>query len=193
MAIHAHSQIKNKETFDNMAIPTPKPKKGKSHPSGDDRYLALDRTMKRFKFEKDALLEVLNSAQEVFGFLSKDLLIYIANQLHVPMSQVYGVATFYHMFSFKPKGEHNCIVCKGTACHVKGADQIIETLEDDFHISVGETTPDGGFSLSIARCLGSCGLAPMIVIDGQVYGKETPETTSTRVLKALSKSKEIKQ
>ena len=73
---------------------------------GDDRYWALDRTMKRFKHEKDALLEVLNSAQEVFGFLSKDLLIYIANKLQVPMSQVYGVATFYHLFSFEPKGEH---------------------------------------------------------------------------------------
>jgi len=90
----------------------------KGHPSGDDRYMSIDKTMKRFKYEKDSLLEVLNTAQEVFGFLSQDLLIYISNHLKVPMSQVYGVATFYHMFTFKPKGEHNCIVCKGTACHV---------------------------------------------------------------------------
>jgi bidirectional [NiFe] hydrogenase diaphorase subunit len=175
-----------------MAIPTPAAPKGKGHPSGDDRYLSLDRTMKRFNYEKDALLEVLNSAQEVFGFLSRDLLIYVANQLHVPLSQVYGVATFYHMFSFKPKGEHNCIVCKGTACHVKGADQIIEALVNEFHISEGETTPDGVFSLSIARCLGSCGLAPMIVIDGQVYGKETAQSTSTRVHEVIAHSKVAK-
>ncbi|MFC1922521.1 bidirectional hydrogenase complex protein HoxE [Chloroflexota bacterium] len=160
------------------------------HPSGDERYLSLDRTMKQFKYEKDSLLEVLNAAQEVFGYLSKDLLIYISNQLKVPMSQVYGVATFYHLFTFEPQGEHNCIVCKGTACHVKGADRIIEALSDQFKIAAGDTTPDGLFSLTIARCLGSCGLAPVIVLDGQVYGKETPEAANKRVLEAVSRSKD---
>ena len=160
------------------------------HPSGDERYLALDRTMKQFNFEKDSLLEVLNSAQEVFGYLSKDLLIYISNQLNVPMSQVYGVATFYHLFTFEPQGLHNCIICKGTACHVKGADRIIEALSEEFSISAGETTPDGLFSLTIARCLGSCGLAPVIVFDGQVHGKETPEAVNRRVVEAVSRSKE---
>jgi bidirectional [NiFe] hydrogenase diaphorase subunit len=106
------------------------------------------------------------------------------------MSQVYGVATFYHLFTFEPLGEHNCIICKGTACHVKGADRIIEALSEEFNIAAGETTPDGLFSLIIARCLGSCGLAPVIVLDGQIYGKETPEAASRRALEAVTQSKE---
>jgi bidirectional [NiFe] hydrogenase diaphorase subunit len=173
-----------------MTIPKPAPKEGEVHPSGDDRYLSIDRTMKRFNYEKDSLLEVLSAAQEVFGYLSGDLLIYISNQLNVPMSQVYGVATFYHMFTFEPRGEHNCIICKGTACHVKGADRIIQALSEEFNVDAGETTPDGLFSLTIARCLGSCGLAPIIVLDGQIYGKESPEAVHTRVIEAVSRSKE---
>jgi bidirectional [NiFe] hydrogenase diaphorase subunit len=171
-----------------MTLQQPARKVKEGHPSGDERYTSIDRTMKRFKYEKDSLLEVLNTAQEVFGFLSQDLLIYISNHLKVPMSQVYGVATFYHMFTFKPKGEHNCIVCKGTACHVKGADEIIEAMSEEFNVALGETTADGKFSLSIARCVGSCGLAPVIVFDGQVFGKETPDAVKDRVLQALSQS-----
>jgi bidirectional [NiFe] hydrogenase diaphorase subunit len=173
-----------------MTIQKPTAKEGEIHPSGDERYLSIDRTMKQYKYEKDSLLEVLNAAQEVFGYLSRDLLIYISNQLKVPMSQVYGVATFYHLFTFEPQGEHNCIICKGTACHVKGADRLIEVLSEEFNIAAGETTPDGLFSLTIARCLGSCGLAPVIVLDGQIYGKETPEGTSRRALEAVTRSKE---
>jgi bidirectional [NiFe] hydrogenase diaphorase subunit len=118
------------------------------HPSGDERYLALDRTMKQFNYEKDALLEVLNTAQEAFGFLSEDLLIYVSSQLSVPLSRVYGVATFYHMFTFSPLGEHNCIICTGTACHVKGSNRIVQALSDAFNIGAGDTTPDGLFSLT---------------------------------------------
>jgi bidirectional [NiFe] hydrogenase diaphorase subunit len=173
-----------------MTSQKPMPTEEDVHPSGDERYLSIDRTMKQFKYEKDSLLEVLNAAQEVFGYLSRDLLIYISNQLNVPMSQVYGVATFYHLFTFEPQGEHNCIICKGTACHVKGADRIIQALSEEFDLAAGETTPDGLLSLTIARCLGSCGLAPVIVLDGQVHGKETPEAANRRVLEAVSRSKE---
>lgn len=160
------------------------------HPSGDERYLALDRTMKLFKFEKDALLEVLNTAQETFGYLSEELLIYVSRQLSVPLSRVYGVATFYHMFTFSPLGEHNCIICTGTACHVKGSDHIVQTLGDVFGINAGETTPDGLFSLTTARCLGSCGLAPVVVFDGEVRGKQTPESVTQRVKETVSLTKE---
>jgi bidirectional [NiFe] hydrogenase diaphorase subunit len=160
------------------------------HPSGDERYLALDRTMKLFKHEKDALLEVLNTAQETFGYLSEDLLIYVSRQLNVPMSRVYGVATFYHMFTFTPLGEHNSIICTGTACHVKGSNRIVEALADTFGINAGETTPDGLYSLTTARCLGSCGLAPVVVLDGQVLGKETPESVTRRVKEAVSLTRE---
>lgn len=164
--------------------------KAKEHPSGDERYSAIDRTMKQFKFEKDALLEVLNTAQESFGYLSEDLLIYISHQLKVPLSRVFGVATFYHMFTFSPLGEHNCIICTGTACHVKGSDRIVQALSETFEINPGDTTLDGLFSLTTARCLGTCGLAPVIVFDGQVRGKETPESVTKRVKETVSLSKE---
>ena len=162
--------------------------KKNDHPSGDERFKAIDLTMKRFKHEKDALLEVLNTAQEAFGYLSEDLLIYISSHLNVPMSQIYGVATFYHLFTFEPLGEHNCVVCTGTACHVKGASIIVERLAMDLNIEPGGTTADGLMSLTTARCLGSCGLAPVIVLDGQVMGKETPETSSESVLEILTQS-----
>jgi bidirectional [NiFe] hydrogenase diaphorase subunit len=161
-----------------------------SHPSGDERYQTIDRTMKRFKYEKDALLEVLNSAQEAFGYLSEDLLLYVSNQLNVPFSRVYGVATFYHMFTFEPLGEHNCIVCEGTACYVKGADRLVQALEDEFQIKAGETTPDNLFSLTTARCLGSCGLAPVVVLDGDVRGKVTPDGIVGWVKEIIAVTKE---
>ena len=155
--------------------------KQNGHPSGDERYTALDRTMKRFKYEKDALLEVLNNAQENFGYLSEELLIYVSNQLGVPFSQVYGVATFYHFFSFSPLGDHNCIVCTGTACHVKGSDKVVEALSAEYDIQPGETTPDNVLSLTTARCLGSCGLAPLMVFDGAISGKLTTESALEQV------------
>lgn len=158
------------------------------HPSGDERYKAIDLTMKRFRYEKDALLEVLNTAQETFGYLTEDLLIYISSHLNVPMSQIYGVATFYHLFTFEPLGEHNCVVCTGTACHVKGSAIIVERLANDLNIEPGGTTADGLMSLTTARCLGSCGLAPVIVLDGQVIGKETPETASESVLEIIAQN-----
>ncbi|WP_420630465.1 bidirectional hydrogenase complex protein HoxE [Candidatus Leptofilum sp.] len=159
------------------------------HPSGDERYAAIDLTMKRFKYEKDALLEVLNAAQETFGYLSEDLLIYISQQLHLPLIRVYGVATFYHMFTFEPLGEHNAIVCTGTVCHVKGSDQIVKTIAEAFKIESGETTPDGFLSLTAARCIGSCGLAPVAVLDGKVMGKETPQGMLRRIEEMVSMSR----
>lgn len=162
-----------------------------THPSGDERYAAIDRTMKRFKYEKDALLEVLNTAQETFGYLSEDLLIYISRQLKLPLIRVYSVATFYHMFTFEPLGEHNAIICTGTACHVKGADRIIEKIVGAFGINPGQTTADGLFSLNTARCLGSCGLAPVTVLDGKVRGKATPEGMLRHVQEVVAKTKDV--
>lgn len=163
-----------------------------THPSGDERYAAIDLTMKRFKYEKDALLEVLNTAQETFGYLSEDLLIYISQQLNLPLIRVYGVATFYHMFTFEPLGEHNAIVCTGTACHVKGSDQIVAAIAEAFEIEPGSTTPDGFLSLTSARCIGSCGLAPVAVLDGKVMGKETAQGLLRRIqeIVAVSRTKQ---
>jgi bidirectional [NiFe] hydrogenase diaphorase subunit len=151
------------------------------HPSGDPRFKLVDRTLKRLQYQQDALIEVLHTAQEAFGYLSEDLLIYAAHQLKLPLSWVYGVATFYHFFSLKPLGEHSCIVCLGTACYVKQAGEIVSRLQAEFGVEAGQTTPDGKLSLSTARCLGSCGLAPVLVLDGSVLGRETPDSTVEQV------------
>jgi len=155
-------------------------------PPHDERYKAIDRTVKRFDSRQDALLEVLNTAQETFGYLPEEVLSYVARQLRVPLSRVYGVATFYHMFTFEPLGEHTCVVCTGTACYVKGADRIVQTLSEEFNIQAGTTTPDGLFSLMVARCVGSCGLAPVVLLDGEVRGKETPEGVLARVKDSIA-------
>lgn len=165
-----------------------RPKRGgqEEHPSGDPRFQLIDRTLKRFQYQQDALIEVLHTAQETFGFLSEDLLVYVAHKLKLPMSWVYGVATFYHFFSLEPQGEHNCIVCMGTACYVKRAAEVVAALQDAYGIEPGETTPDGQLSIATARCLGSCGLAPVLIVDGEVLGRETPESTLERVQQLLT-------
>jgi bidirectional [NiFe] hydrogenase diaphorase subunit len=151
------------------------------HPSGDDRYKAIDLAARQYGFEKDALLEILNIAQLTFGYLSEELLLYISNSLKIPLSQIYGVATFYHLFTFEPLGKHNCTVCTGTACYVKGAADIVDDLGKKYDLEGGGTTPDGFFSLVTARCLGSCGLAPVVVLDGKVMGRETSESMLQKV------------
>ncbi len=161
--------------------PRSKARSEPDHPSGDPRFKLIDRTLKRFRFQQDALIEVLHTAQEAFGFLEDDLLIYVARQLKLPPSWVYGVATFYHFFSLKPQGEHTCIVCMGTACYVKRAAEIVVALQNEFDVQAGATTADGKLSLATARCLGSCGLAPVLVVDGDVIARQGPEEVLKQV------------
>jgi bidirectional [NiFe] hydrogenase diaphorase subunit len=175
------------------ATPASRPRKAAEHPSGDPRFTLIDRTLKRFQFRQDALIEVLHTAQEAFGFLEEDLLVYVAHQLKLPLSWVYGVATFYHFFSLAPQGEHSCIICMGTACYVKRAAEIIATLHQEFGIEPGETTPDSKLSIATARCLGSCGLAPMVVLDGEVLGRETPDSVLEKVRAQLSQARKVAQ
>jgi bidirectional [NiFe] hydrogenase diaphorase subunit len=155
--------------------------KALEHPSGDKRYKILETHMKRHQHKADALIEVLHKAQELFGYLDNGLLLYIAYSLKLPPSRVFGVATFYHFFRLKPKGEHTCVVCMGTACYVKGADQVLKSLEEKSGIKAGETTKDSQFSLLTARCIGACGLAPAVVYDGQVTARQTSETALEKV------------
>lgn len=152
-----------------------------SHPSGDKRFKRLDVAIKRAQYQADALIEVLHQAQEAFGFLDLDVLNYVARGLQLPLSRVYGVATFYHLFTLKPNGKHTCVVCLGTACYVKGAGQISEDLQKELGIKMGETTADGEISLMSARCIGACGIAPAIVFDGDVAGKQTGDSTLDRL------------
>lgn len=154
--------------------------------SGDNRMKLLEATMKRHQYQADALIEVLHTAQELFGYLDTDLLLHVAHSLRVPPSRVFGVATFYHFFSLKPQGEHTCVVCMGTACYVKGAANLVAAVEGLCSIKAGETTPNGKVSLLTARCLGACGIAPAVVLDGEVVGHATPESLSARVKGWLS-------
>ena len=142
------------------------------HPSGDDRFEVIDKHLKRARFAQDQLIETLHIAQDVFGFLDEGILIYVARALRLPPSMVYGVATFYQLFTFDPPGDHTCTVCTGTACFVKGADDVVAAIAAAYEVGAGETTADGSLTLKTARCLGSCGLAPVVLIDGAVHGRE---------------------
>jgi bidirectional [NiFe] hydrogenase diaphorase subunit len=146
------------------------------HPSGDQRFQLLEATMKRHQYRQDALIEVLHAAQGLFGYLEPGLLHFVAHHLRLPPSRVYGVATFYHLFTLKPRGKHTCVVCTGTACYVKGADQLLAAVGKAAHLRPGDTTSDGELSLVTARCLGACGIAPAVVLDGAVHGHQTPGT-----------------
>ena len=125
------------------------------------------------KDEEGVLMPALQKAQEIYGYLPIEVQTMIAKALNMPLSEVYGVATFYSQFSLSPKGEHRISVCLGTACYVKGADKILEGLETRLGIKCGECTSDGKFSLDSTRCVGACGLAPVMLVDEDVYGRLT--------------------
>ena len=159
----------------------------KGKPPADSPFIQVDRALKRCQYSQDALIEVLHAAQETFGFLSDETMMYIARELKLPPSWVFGVATFYHFFNLKPQGEHRCTICMGTACFVKRAGDIVEALEKEFDVKAGETTADGKLSVNIARCLGNCGLAPMIILDGEVHARQTPDSILEECKKLVKK------
>ncbi len=143
-------------------------------PSDDRRWRLVEATMRRHGYDASALIEVLHTVQESFGYLDETSLHFVAESLGVPLSRVYGVATFYHFFSLKPQGKHNCVVCTGTACYIKGSASILSAIQENFQVRPGETTADNQLSVLAARCLGSCGLAPAVVFDGEIVGKLEP-------------------
>jgi len=144
----------------------------------DRRLRMVDRTMRMYGNEPHALIETLHTIQESYGYIDTDLMRFISERLGVPLSKVYGVATFYHFFTLKPQGEHTCVVCTGTACYITGAKSIIDKIEKQYEIRPGETTSDNKLSLLTARCLGACGLAPAVVFDGVVAGKQDPKSVN---------------
>lgn len=150
-------------------------------PSDDKRWRIIDGTARRNGLNRHALIETLHTVQEAFGYIDDDALRFVAKRLRVPLSSAYGVATFYHFFTLKPQGKHTCVVCRGTACYIKGAPKLIDTIGDRLDIKPGETTEDGEVSLLSARCVGSCGLAPAVVFDGEVSGKVTPEAVTQKI------------
>jgi len=144
--------------------------------SGDEkRWRLVEAVMRRYGHSGDALIETLHSVQETYGFIEEESMRRVAAALNLPLSKVYGVATFYHFFHLKPTGRHTCVVCLGTACYIKGADAILQKLKEKFGVDAGETTPDKNLSVMTARCVGSCGLAPAVVLDQQVLGHIGPD------------------
>ena len=156
-------------------------------PQGDPRIEQLEATVKRLQYRQDALIEVLHAAQKLFGFLEPALLHFVAHKLKLPPSRVYGVATFYHLFTLEPRGRHTCIVCTGTACYVKGANQLLAAVSQAVGVEPGQTTPNGELTLRTVRCLEPCGIAPVAVLDGTVHGHETPEALVEQVKGWLSR------
>ncbi|MBQ7487927.1 MAG: NADH-quinone oxidoreductase subunit NuoE [Clostridia bacterium] len=140
-----------------------------------EQYDALDRVIAENKDLPGALMPVLQGAQDIFGCVPIDVQKYIAQALNVTLSEVYGVATFYSQFSLQPKGEYLISVCLGTACYVKGSQKVLDKLSEVLNIPVGATTSDGRFTLQATRCLGACGLAPVMTVNDEVYGRLTPD------------------
>lgn len=138
----------------------------------------LDSFIDSLPTKDGSLIQVLHHAQEIFGFLPKEVQLYIAQSLNIPPSKVYGVVSFYSYFTTEPKGKYKISVCLGTVCFVKGSDKILEQFEKELGIKVGETTDDLLFSLEDLRCVGACGLAPVVVINGKVYGQVKPSDVS---------------
>ncbi|MCA9150139.1 MAG: NAD(P)H-dependent oxidoreductase subunit E [Planctomycetales bacterium] len=142
-------------------------------PNNDKRWKLIDVAMRRNGYAGHALIETLHTVQDCFGFLDGMSLKYVARSLQLPLSKVFGVATFYHMFTLKPQGEHTCVVCTGTACYIKGSTELLDGIEGKYAICPGQTTKNNSLSLLSARCLGACGLAPAAVVDGKVFGNQT--------------------
>jgi len=144
-------------------------------PSDDKRWKIVNGTMRKNGFARHALIETLHTVQSAFGYLDDDAIRFVALSLRVPLSQAYGVVTFYHYFSLKPPGKHTMTICTGTACYIKGTDKLLAAAEQRLCIPQGQTTKDGLISLTTARCVGACGRAPVVLTDGELHGQMTGE------------------
>lgn len=142
----------------------------------------------RYRDQKGALIPILQKAQDVYGYLPREVLQMIADHMEVSLGNVYGVATFYAQFYLEPRGRHVLRICDGTACHVKGTPMLVTALEDGFDVKAGETTEDGELTLEIVYCLGSCALAPVGVLDEQVIGKMKPDRAVRQVKKLIKEA-----
>lgn len=151
----------------------------------DKRRIMLEKVLKDHNFQSSALLEILHKAQEIYGYLDKDLLLDVSGSLNLPPSHVYGVVTFYSFFKLRKSGEHVVTGCLGTACYVKGVEQIIEAIEQEFEVKRGCSTADGKLSLLLTRCIGACAMAPNIVVDNEVIGKATKEVVIQKIKEVL--------
>ena len=143
--------------------------------SCDEKLVKLQEIIAENKDKQGSLIHVLHEAQLIYGYLPIEVQKIIAEGMNIPLAEVYGVVTFYAQFSLKPKGEYKISVCLGTACYVKGADLVLDKPKESLDIQVGDCTEDGKFSLDACRCIGACGLAPVLTINNDVYGRLVPD------------------
>ena len=140
-----------------------------------EKFAELEAFINNLKTTEGALIQILHKAQNIFGFLPRDVQLYVARKLGIPGAEVFGVVSFYSYFTTKPRGKHTISVCTGTACFVKGADKNMERLKEKLGIEANEITEDGLFSLKDVRCLGTCGMSPVLMVDDDVYGRVKEE------------------
>jgi NADH-quinone oxidoreductase E subunit len=143
----------------------------------------IENILKQYDYRKSRIIQILSEIQRIYNYLPKAVLEYVSQQLRLPLSNIYSIATFYSAFSLKPRGKHLVTVCMGTACHVRGAPAVLSRLEERLQIKTGNTTEDNHFTLKTVNCLGACALAPIVVIDEEYHG----QTTVNKVDKLLNK------
>ncbi|KAB3530470.1 NAD(P)H-dependent oxidoreductase subunit E [Alkaliphilus pronyensis] len=136
-----------------------------------EKFHELERFIDGMETTKGGLIAILHKAQSIFGYLPRDVQLFVARKLGIPGAEVYGVVSFYSYFTTKPGGKHTISVCMGTACFVRGADRIIERLKEKLNVESNEITEDGLFTLKDVRCIGACGLAPVVMVDDKVFGR----------------------
>jgi NADH:ubiquinone oxidoreductase subunit E len=154
----------------------------------DEKITELKAVMELYKSRQhpeSQLIAILHKAQQLYGYLDKEVMEVIAEEMNIPTAHIWGVATFYHFFNLKPPGKHSISVCLGTACYVKGAQEVLRAIKEELQIDFGETTQDRVFTLQEARCLGACGLAPVAMIDDKIFG----ELTAEKIVEILRKYK----
>lgn len=147
----------------------------------DPRIKLISAKIKKENYKADALIEILHTAQNAYGYLPMNVLKFITASLHLPPSRVYSTVSFYHFFSLKSKGEHTCLVCTGTACYVKGAQELLNEIESRFALKPGQVSADNKLGIQVARCIGACGLAPVVVLDDEVCGKLTAADIAKKI------------
>ena len=153
------------------------------HETEAEKYERIGQIIAEYKSREGNLIQILHLAQGIYGYLPLKLQQFIAEKLDLPLSKVSGVATFYSFFATKPRGEYTIRVCLGTACYVRGGKKILERIREILGLEVGDTTADGKFTLEVMRCIGACGLAPAITINGKVYKQVNPEKLQTIIEK----------
>lgn len=141
----------------------------------DERMKMVEEVIEKYRDVKGALIPVLHEIQHFYGYLPEEALKMVSLNMNIPMTEIYGVSSFYSIFALQPKGEHIIKVCIGTACYVKGSQAIIDRISKELDVEVGKTTKDGKFTLEATRCLGACGLAPVMMIGERVYGRLSPD------------------